>query len=156
MTRTKKPKLMFSPYTHRVYIVTTYENCGGHNFIATTKFDITDEFRRICKLNPPLPKTAKRKIKEENKMTPEEKKCSMKNMLEMHKSESDLGYCTACNWNVNILINEALSAQAKQIFEEIASSSKIGEVRDEESTIIFQTFTIRWDAWQNLKAKWCK
>jgi len=76
MTRTKKPKLMFSPYTHRVYIVTTYENCGGHNFIATTKFDITDEFRRICKLNPPLPKTAKRKIKEENKMTPEEKKCS--------------------------------------------------------------------------------
>ena len=51
---------------------------------------------------------------------------------------------------------EALTAQAKQIFEEIASSSKIGEVRDEESTIIFQTFTIRWDAWQNLKAKWCK
>jgi len=56
----------------------------------------------------------------------------------------------------DIVICEALSAQAKQIFEEIASSSKIGEVRDEESTIIFQTFTIRWDAWQNLKAKWCK
>jgi len=63
--------------------------------------------------------------------------------------------CTKCSY-VSLYCDKALSAQAKQIFEEIASSSKIGEVRDEESTIIFQTFTIRWDAWQNLKAKWCK
>ena len=66
------------------------------------------------------------------------------------------GDVTKCLVEQRTEIQKALTAQAKQIFEEIASSSKIGEVRDEESTIIFQTFTIRWDAWQNLKAKWCK
>lgn len=45
----KRPRLMDSPETKRVYIVTDYVDLEDGKVLAKKSFDVTDEFERICK-----------------------------------------------------------------------------------------------------------
>lgn len=43
-----KPRLLHSPLTESVYIVTNYKDLGHGQFVANVKYDVTTEFMRIA------------------------------------------------------------------------------------------------------------